>query len=101
MIVSIVDPLTSLSVADVAVIIVEPGDVPVARPSALTVAMMVSLKDHVTSPGSRSLIEPSSWKPVAENCSIVPISISGSAGVMSIDVKFRTRDKAIKGDNSI
>ena len=73
---------------DVAVIVVEPSALALARPSEPRafeiVATTSSDEDHVTAE-VRSWVEASVYVPVAVNCCVVPLAMLGSGGVTSID----------------
>src|SRR5688572_12486877 len=73
---------------DVAVIVVVPSELELARPSEPTafeiVATPSSADDHVTE-SVTSCVEVSVYVPVAVNCRVVPFALLGSAGVTSMD----------------
>lgn len=81
LIVSRVDPLIPLSVAEMVDV---PADAPRASPAALIVATAVVAEAHVTWP-VRFSVEWSEKVPVAVNCLGVPLAILGFAGVTAID----------------
>jgi hypothetical protein len=81
--VSTVDPLTPSSVAEIVVV---PGPTPVARPVAVIVATAV-VPDVQVAALVRFSVEPSEKAPIAVNCSVVPLTILGFAGVTTIVCK--------------
>src|SRR5215510_1342307 len=85
--VSVVEPETA---PDVAVIVVGPRALAVARPSDPPafeiVATAVSEDDQVTAV-VRSCVVASVYVPVAANCCVVPLAMLGLAGVTPIDTR--------------
>ena len=81
--VSTVEPVTPLSVAEIVEV---PAATPVASPAALTVATAVSAEAHVTWLVMFCVVL-SENVPVAVNCSVVPVTMLGLAGVTAIEVR--------------
>src|SRR5438309_2553872 len=76
--------LEPVTVPEVALIVVVPIPVLVARPALSTVAVEVMADDHATV-ALRSWVLPSVNVPVAVNCCFVPSAIEGLAGITAID----------------
>jgi len=76
--------LEPVTVPEVALIVVVPIPVLVARPALSTVAVEVMADDHATV-ALRSWVLPSVNVPVAVNCCLVPSAIEGLAGITAID----------------
>jgi len=80
---SAVDPLSE---PEVAVMVVIPAEVPVARPEALIFAMVLSDELQLTD-DVMSLLLPFLNLPVAVNCWVAPMVIAGPTGVTSSEVR--------------
>jgi len=70
--------------AETALIVLVPAATPVANPPAVIVATVVVTELHVA-PLVKFCVELSEKVPVAVNCSVVPFTIEGFAGVTAID----------------
>jgi hypothetical protein len=79
--VRVVEPLTA---PETACIWLVPAVTPVAKPPAVTVATPVVCEVHVTEL-VKFCVELSENVPVAVNCSVLPFTIDGFAGVTAID----------------
>ncbi len=77
-------------VPNIALIVVVPATMEVARPLepavSLMLALAVSKELHVTD-AVRSFLVPSEYIPVALNCWVVPIAMDGLVGVTSMDAR--------------
>ena len=82
--VKVVEPVIPPMLADTVLV---PGVTPVTTPLISTVATAVELDFHVTR-AVRSLLLPSAYLPVAENCWVVLTGIELAAGATVIDSKF-------------
>jgi hypothetical protein len=80
----IVRDVVPATAPEVAVIVAVPAARPVASPPAPIVATLCADEFHVTEP-VRLLELPSLNVPVAVNCSVIPTTIEGFAGVTAID----------------
>jgi len=90
---------------DVAVMVEVPTPAPLAKPTALIVAVEVVPELQVTVP-VRFWVEPSLNVPVAVNCWVAPLVIDGFAGVTAIDcnvaaVTVRTVEPEIDEDVAV
>jgi hypothetical protein len=75
----------ALIVPDLAVIVVLPFAIPVAKPAAVTVATVFAEEVQVAVP-VRSWLLPSLYLPVAVNCCVMPRAMEGAAGVREIEL---------------
>jgi hypothetical protein len=82
--VRVVDPVTPPMLADTVLV---PGATPVAKPLASTVTTAVVMEVHVTR-DVRSLLLPSVYVPVAENCCVVLTGIELAAGATLTDARL-------------
>ena len=72
---------------EVAVIVTLPGEIPVANPLLLIVAILLSLEVHTDEPVI-TLVVLFEKLAVAVNCCVLPTLIVGLAGVTVTDVRF-------------